>query len=244
MDSNGGGNFKKYFKFKKRWFILAIVIVILLLAFLFIRLKYVSPITYIQGYSHKSNEVKITWYDDNDSNDNTNNTLEQVYVVYLSNKPGIKINNPSTYTHNYIVSGCELKFNTNYNVVYFRVTKSGFTSPEFETLVYKDQNFILNNLQPILFCDKNDGYIHINVRVLQNAELYHVYYMTENEEMKKIMVQDFDVYNQDRIDLKLNKTNNDTIYYISYEKNNIESEPIFLLYNDKEVLGQSTKITS
>lgn len=191
---------------------------ILILAFVFIRLKFVPPITMVRANSYEPNKVHIKWQDIED---------DKIYCVYWSNKTGINIYDPTTYRGMKVVSGKEVKLKISYDVVYFRISKEGRKTSEFELLVNKDGTFTTKNVQPSIY---NDGKnLVINVRVLQNPEIYHVYQKLPNGD---VYVQDFDVFNQERTLLKLERFS-DSLIFLTYEKENFESESIFLAYNEK-----------
>ena len=124
------------FKFKKRWWILAAIIVILIIAFLFIRLTYIPPITNVSAKSYEANKIHVTWKDVEE---------DQIYCIYWSNKPGININDPETYRGMKVISGTEIKLNISYDIVYLRISKKGRKTSEFELMIEKDNTFTANN---------------------------------------------------------------------------------------------------
>ncbi len=206
------------FKLKKRWIVLAVIIVILILAFIFIRLKFVPPITMVYADSYEPGKIHITWHDVED---------DKIYCVYWSNKPKINIHDPTTYRGVKVVSGKELKLDISYDVVYFRISKEGRKTREFELVIFKDKTFTANNVQASFY--DNGINLVISARVLQNPDIYHIYQKLSNG---TVYVQDFDVLNQERAEMKLQRFP-DSLIFLTYEKEKQESEPIFLAYNEK-----------
>lgn len=133
-------------------------------------------------------------------------------------------------------------FNTSFNVIgnewlYIIVSKNGFKSPEYEVQVMKDKTFKLENLDMRILTKSSEfSKLTIEVDVLEQAEIYRIYYILPNEE---ILTQDFAINGFSRITLKLNMYQ-DAMVYISFIKTNINDgindTKVDLIESEKEFL--------
>jgi len=253
------------------------VVVILIVAFIFLRLKYTPPITDVKLTSSNTNQIEVSWQDEDE-------TPNITYTIFWSNKQGIKPHNFGTY----IDSKSVVRFNTpksriskqkeknpfdeaygnkdmkdidnendkktipntvidvkNVDWLFVMITKDGFKTREYEIQVKKDQSFICNNLDARIFTRNNDYYnMTIEVDVLDDAEIYRIYTVLNDHEIEgnetKTLTQDFMVNGFRRIPLKI-QIYDDMMVYISAIKSGIETERIFLLYNEKIEDGEDSE---
>lgn len=261
----------------KRWILFITVVVILIVAFIFLRLKYTPPITDVKLTSSNTNQIEVSWQDEDE-------TPNITYTIFWSNKQGIKPHNSGTY----IDSKSVVRFNTpksriskqkeknpfdeaygnkdmkdidnendkkiipntvldvkNVDWLFVMITKDGFKTREYEIQVKKDQSFICNNLDARIFTRNNDYYyMTIEVDVLDDAEIYRIYTVLNENEIEgnetKTLTQDFMVNGFRRIPLKI-QIYDDMMVYISAIKSGIETERIFLLYNEKIEDGEDSE---
>lgn len=175
-------------------------------------------ITMVRTESAEPFHVDIAWEDEEPN---------QVYTVFWSNISGIKIHKPETYRRSQTVAGTRLRIYAPYKFVYFVVAKATNKTKEFEAPVMQDDSFCNKNLNPRLL--KRDNPMTISVKVLEDAEKYRLYYVKSNGET---LSHDIYVKDSNRVQLSL-QLMDDTMIFISMIRNGRESEPEFLLYDEK-----------
>lgn len=157
-------------KFKGKWLVVVIVLAILVLAFAFFRVKNSTPITDVSWDSKSPGKLDIAWYD---------KEIGQVYTIYWSDQPGIKIFKPETYRGSIKAVGFSeelhhlAQIEASYEWVYFVISKSGCTTREFEAVVLPPSEFTCRNLDPqIIKRSINGSHMVVNVNVLDDADSY------------------------------------------------------------------------
>jgi hypothetical protein len=109
------------------------------------RLK--SPITSITWSSTQVGKLDIAWYDDEEG---------AMYKIYWSNRKGIRIKDPNTYSHYVQVTtlgkiGSEMHHKATIAMqeewVYVVITKKGYISSEFEAQILQSKVFNVPNLE-------------------------------------------------------------------------------------------------
>ncbi len=227
-------------KSKRKWIIISIITAILVAIYAFLRKRFKEPITDVKWVSKVPKYLDITWYDEEP---------DQVYKIYWSNKPGIKIKNKDTYKYvirvstfsKSIVSGSSIenhhfaRIRAPYNWVYFIVTKSSSSTKEYEAMVKGDTTFNCKNLDVnIMKRGKVGENMAISLKVLENADIYRLYHYLPNGET---YIQDYMVKGLKTVDIKL-PVIEDAMVYISWLFEGFEEELQFLLYNEKISLGE------
>lgn len=213
-------------KFKGKWWVVAVVIAILIVAFAFFRARNATPITNITWESKIPQHLDIAWYDKED---------DQVYTIYWSNQPGIKIHNPETYRHSMRVTSFLdnehrlARIKAPYEWVYFVLAKDGYKSKEFEAQVLPKSDFTCHNLNPQIVKRPKDGSpMVVNVTVLGDPDsyiltLYHPDGTSRSAE--------FDVKGMKSIDLRI-PLEPETIGFLAPKKSERIGEKEFFFYHE------------
>ena len=163
-------------------------------------------------------QVDIAWEDEEPN---------QIYTVFWSNSAGIKTHRPETYRHSQTVAGNRLRIYAPYKFVHFVIAKATNRSQEFEVPVMQDFSFTYKNLAPRVL--KRGHPTTISVAVIDGAEKYRLYYQYPDG---RILTNDYYVKNSSRVQLKL-PVEDDTMVFISMVRDGKESNPEFLLYDEK-----------
>lgn len=184
----------------------------------FLRGKKYPPITMIRTDSPEPFQVDIAWEDEEE---------DQIYTVFWSNSPGIKIQRPETYRRSQSVAGKRLRIYAPYKFVHFVIAKINHKTSEFEMPVMQDLSFNAANLG--LRTLRRDHPMTLSVAVLENADKYKLYY-----ELSDGSIFSNEVYAKGlrRVQLKL-AAYNDAKIFISMIRDNRESNLEFLSHVEK-----------
>jgi len=213
-----------------------VVGVILMIAFIFMRLRYRPPITCIEAKSHRPNHIEISWSDEDED--------DVTYTIYWSNKPGIKVGNNKTYLGSKAIKLTEeqkekkketKEVQTNiktrdYEWIYVVITKEDYVSQEIEVNEIRDRTFVCKNFDIRLLNRANiHDYLTLELDVLEDAEIYRFYhYMLDNGDTT---MEDFNVKGFNRIALKLHRYDNEMVY-VTKVVNGKEYDKEFIMYNE------------
>jgi hypothetical protein len=203
-----------------------VVLLILIVAFTLFRSRNIEPITNITWESKSPEHLDIAWYDKEEG---------QIYTVYWSNQPGIKIYKPETYSHSIKVTSflnndhhlAQIK--APYEWVYFIVTKEGYKSKEYEASILPKSNFTCRNLDPqIIKRSRNGTHMVVNVTVLGDADSYILtQYLPDGTSVSK----EFDVKGMKTVDLRI-PFFSEAMGYLSFRKSDQIGPQEFFFYND------------
>lgn len=200
----------------------------------FIKVKSKTKITDVLWEVKVPKHIDISWFDKDASH-------AKIYKIYLSNMPGIKIDQPHTYRHVIRVgptivedSRCLARVEVGFEWCYFVIAKGSSHTREFEAHVLQDDSFSIANLDPRI-ASRNDDRLSLRVNVVSNAsDFYRVYSYYPNGE---VLCEDFDVKGLNSVILNL-RVEEDALFSISFLRGDFESEQEILFYADKISAGR------
>jgi hypothetical protein len=191
------------------------------------RLK--SPITSITWSSTQVGKLDIAWYDDENG---------AMYKVYWSNRRGIRVKDPSTYSHCAQVTTLSHIGDTMHHKatismqeewVYVVITKKGYISSEFEARIEQHRGFNVANLNvELLKKSTGDEDVSLSITVLDRVEVYRILVYLSNG---NCIEYDFNVTNIQTASLKF-PTKSDSLVYIAAKMEGVWSPPEFLFLLD------------
>lgn len=213
-------------KFRGKWLLVIVVLAILVVAFAFFRSRNALPITDITWESKIPEHLDVSWYDKEEG---------QIYTIYWSNQPGIKIYKPETYRHSENITSFSenshhlARIKAPYSWVYFIVAKDGYKSKEYEASILPKSEFTCRNLDPQIIKRSKDGdHMTINVTVLDDADSYIV---TQYRPDGVASSEEFDVKGMKSVDLRIPFVQ-EAIGYLSMKKSNQIGAKEFFFYHD------------
>lgn len=201
-----------------KWIAIITAIIIIVIVTVLFRSRRHPAIVMVRTESSEPHHIDIAWEDEEPN---------QIYTVFWSNRPGIKIHRPETYRRSQTVAGHKLRIYAPYKFVHFVIAKATNKTQEYEAPVMQDTSFTCKNLNPRIL--KRGEQTTISVRVLEDAEKYRLYYKKPDG---AVLSNDVYVKDSSRVQLKLDMMD-DTMIYISMIRDARESSPEFLLYNEK-----------
>lgn len=204
----------------KKTFIIILIIIIAAIISIGLAFNVTRPyhITAVRSQSKNPGILDIAWKDDEEN---------VVYTVYWSDKEGINVHNVETYKSHKQVIGNKTSIKVPYKFVYFRISKKKFVSKEFMNIVMTDESFCKNNLKIRFLRGNQKDFNSIEVKVLENAEVYRVYHYIGSFEDDAAFQQDYLVKDLVNAVLKIPVIKN-AMVFISFLRNGRESKLEFL----------------
>jgi hypothetical protein len=199
-------------------FVIIIMCIVIIIILVIRKHKISYPLLNIRADSTRPEYVDISWQDEE---------KDAIYAVYWSHKKAIIPNQRSTFTRHTLATGTKIRIHAPYQYVYFRIVKQGFKSDEYEIEVMSDTSFNLTNLGVKVL--KRGNPMTLTLNVLQNADIYRIYHKLPTGET---ISQDFHVKGLSRTNVKIQRYD-DAFVYVSYIRDDQESELRFVLYNEK-----------
>lgn len=204
----------------KKTFIIIFIIILATIISIGLAFNVTRPyhINSVRSQSKNPGVLDIAWKDDED---------DVVYTVYWSDKEGINVHNVETYRSHKQVIGRKTSIRVQYEFVYFRISKKNFVSREFMNTVIMDDSFCKKNLKIRVLRGNQKDFNSIEVKVLENAEIYRVYHYINSKDENTTFQQDYLVKNLTNAILKIPVIKN-AMVFVSFLRNGYESELEFL----------------